>query len=94
MDVAALLTSAGINIAICVVLLLLYSILRKQPCNASVYCKRRLVSEPIKRSGPVCLERFVPSASWIMRAWRATDEEILAVSGVDAVVFMRIVVFR
>ncbi|XP_022768592.1 CSC1-like protein RXW8 isoform X2 [Durio zibethinus] len=28
-----------------------------------------------------------------MRAWQATDEEILAAGGVDAVVFMRIVVF-
>ncbi|XWS25467.1 hypothetical protein CRYUN_Cryun27aG0070700 [Craigia yunnanensis] len=93
MDVSALLTSAGINIAICVVLLSLYSILRKQPSNASVYFTRRLVSEPVKRSDTVCLERFVPSASWIMRAWQATDEEILAVGGVDAVVFMRIVVF-
>lgn len=94
MDIGALLTSAGINIAICVVLLSLYSILRKQPSNVSVYFTRRFVSEPVKRSDPFCLERFVPSASWIMRAWQATDEEILAVGGVDAVVFMRIVVFR
>ncbi|KAK6245870.1 CSC1/OSCA1-like [Theobroma cacao] len=93
MDIGALLTSAGINIAICVVLLSLYSILRKQPSNVSVYFTRRFVSEPVKRSDPFCLERFVPSASWIMRAWQATDEEILAVGGVDAVVFMRIVVF-
>ncbi|XVE55698.1 hypothetical protein DITRI_Ditri03aG0179200 [Diplodiscus trichospermus] len=93
MDITALLTSAGINIAICAVLLSLYSILRKQPSNASVYFTRRLVPEPVKRSDPFCLERFVPSASWITRAWQATDEEILAVGGVDAVVFMRIVVF-
>ncbi|XP_022772944.1 CSC1-like protein RXW8 isoform X2 [Durio zibethinus] len=93
MDVVALLTSAGINIAICVVLLSLYSILRKQPSNVSVYFTRRLVSEPVKRNEPFCFERFVPSASWVMRAWLATDEEILAVGGVDAVVFMRIVVF-
>ncbi|XVF36475.1 hypothetical protein REPUB_Repub19eG0061700 [Reevesia pubescens] len=93
MEVGALLTSAGINIAICVVLLSLYSILRKQPSNGCVYFTRRIVLEPVKRSDPFCLERFVPSASWIMRAWQATDEEILAVGGVDAVVFMRIVVF-
>ncbi|XVE95083.1 hypothetical protein REPUB_Repub02eG0065600 [Reevesia pubescens] len=93
MDVSALLTSAGINIAIYIVLLLLYSILRKQPSNVSVYFTRRFVSEPVKRSNPFCLERFVPSASWIMRACQATDEEILAVGGVDAIVFMKIVVF-
>ncbi|XVF64250.1 hypothetical protein PTKIN_Ptkin09bG0153200 [Pterospermum kingtungense] len=93
MDIAALLTSAGINIAICVVLLSLYSVLRKQPSNVSVYFTRKFVLDPVRPSDPICLERFVPSASWIMRAWRATDEEILAAGGVDAVVFMRIVVF-
>ncbi|MBA0868113.1 hypothetical protein Goshw_009016, partial [Gossypium schwendimanii] len=89
-----LLTSAGINIAICVVLLSLYSILRKQPGNACVYFTRRLVSEPVRGTGVIsCFERFVPSTGWIAKAWQATDEEILAVGGVDAVAFMRIVVF-
>ncbi|KAK5824038.1 CSC1-like protein RXW8 [Gossypium arboreum] len=94
MDVSDLLTSAGINIAICVVLLSLYSILRKQPGNACVYFTRRLVSEPVRGTGDIsCFERFVPSTGWIAKAWQATDEEILAVGGVDAVAFMRIVVF-
>ncbi|KAB2045049.1 hypothetical protein ES319_D01G134800v1 [Gossypium barbadense] len=93
MDIGALLTSAGINIAICVVLLSLYSILRKQPSNVSVYFMRRLISEPIKHSDPFRFERLVPSASWIVRAWQATNEEILAAGGVDALVFLRIVVF-
>ncbi|OMO70955.1 hypothetical protein COLO4_28430 [Corchorus olitorius] len=93
MDISALLTSAGINIAICIVLLSLYSILRKQPSNLCVYFTRKYVAEPVMRSDPFCLERFVPSASWIMRAWQATDEEILSVGGLDAVVFMRTVVF-
>ncbi|KAK5785989.1 hypothetical protein PVK06_040613 [Gossypium arboreum] len=43
MDIGALLTSAGINIAICVVLLSLYSILRKQPSNPSQYINTLLV---------------------------------------------------
>ncbi|MFQ6667017.1 hypothetical protein Gotur_033174 [Gossypium turneri] len=94
MDVSDLLTSAGINIAVCVVLLSLYSILRKQPGNACVYFTRRLVSEPVRGTGAIsCFERFVPSTGWIAKAWQATDEEILAVGGVDAVAFMRIVVF-
>ncbi|XP_039042573.1 CSC1-like protein RXW8 [Hibiscus syriacus] len=94
MEVGDLLTSAGINIGICAVLLTLYSILRKQPANACVYFTRKLVSEPISGIGdPSCLTRFVPSAGWITKAWQATDEEILAVGGVDAVAFMRIVVF-
>ncbi|KAE8679916.1 CSC1-like protein [Hibiscus syriacus] len=92
MDIGALLTSAGINIAVCVVLLSLYSILRKQPSNDSVYFMRRLISEKIKPD-PLGLERLVPSASWIVRAWQATDEDVLVAGGVDALVFLRIVVF-
>ncbi|GMJ02548.1 hypothetical protein like AT1G10090 [Hibiscus trionum] len=92
MDIGALLTSAGINVAICVVLLSLYSILRKQPSNVSVYFMRRLISEQIKPDH-FGIERLVPSASWIVRAWQATNEDILAAGGVDALVFLRIVVF-
>ncbi|XP_039015637.1 CSC1-like protein RXW8 isoform X1 [Hibiscus syriacus] len=92
MYIGALLTSAGINIAICVVLLSLYSILRKQPSNDSVYFMRRLISEKIKPD-PFGLERLVPSASCIVRAWQATDEDILVAGGVDALVLLRIVVF-
>ncbi|KAE8657040.1 CSC1-like protein [Hibiscus syriacus] len=93
MDIGGLLTSAGINISICGVLFSLYSVLRKQPSNASVYFTRRFISEPVQRDDPFGLHRFVPSAGWIMRAWKATDEELLEAGGVDAVVFMRIVVF-
>ncbi|KAE8676448.1 CSC1-like protein RXW8 [Hibiscus syriacus] len=93
MDIGGLVTSAGINISICVVLSSLYSVLRKQPSNASVYFTRRFISEPIQHDDPFGLHRFVPSAGWLMRAWQATDEELLEAGGVDAVVFMRIVVF-
>lgn len=94
MDISALLTSAGINIAVCVVLLSFYSILRKQPSNVSVYFGRRLVSGRAKRNDPYWLERFVPSPRWILKAWGTTEEELLAITGLDAVVFLRMVVFR
>lgn len=93
MDISALLTSAGINIAVCVVLLSFYSILRKQPSNVSVYFGRRLVSGRAKRNDPYWLERFVPSPRWILKAWGTTEEELLAITGLDAVVFLRMVVF-
>ncbi|KAJ7958306.1 CSC1-like protein RXW8 [Quillaja saponaria] len=93
MNVAALLTSAGINIGICVVLFSLYSILRKQPGNVSVYFGRRLAYRRAKCIDPFCLERFVPSPSWILKAWETTEDELLAVGGLDAVVFLRIVAF-
>ncbi|GLT62967.1 hypothetical protein SLA2020_355670 [Shorea laevis] len=93
MNIGGFLTSAGINIAICVVLFSLYSILRKQPSNTNVYFGRRIASGRVRRKDPLCLDRFVPSPSWILKAWETTDEELLEIAGVDAVVFMRIIVF-
>ncbi|XP_017421976.1 CSC1-like protein RXW8 isoform X4 [Vigna angularis] len=92
MDIAALLTSAGINIAVCVVLFSLYSILRKQPSNVNVYFGKRLASR-CSKSRDLCLDRFVPSPTWVMKAWETTQEEMLTTCGLDAVVFSRMVVF-
>lgn len=94
MNISALLTSVGINTAVCLVLLSVYSILRKQPSNVSVYFGRRLASVCPRPSDPFCFVRFVPSPSWIVKAWETTEEEMLAVGGMDAVVFLRAVVFR
>ncbi|KAK9270817.1 hypothetical protein L1049_026403 [Liquidambar formosana] len=93
MNIAALLTSAGINIGLCVLLLSLYSVLRKQPSIVGVYFGRRLAQVRTKRQDPFCFDRLVPSASWIVKAWETTEEEILAIGGLDAVVFVRILVF-
>ncbi|KAM1834447.1 hypothetical protein ACFX13_016911 [Malus domestica] len=92
MNLAALLTSAGINIAVCVILFSLYSVLRKQPCNVNVYFGRT-VSITKRRSDPFCLERFVPSASWLVKAWRTREDDLLDVGGLDSVVFIRMVIF-
>jgi hypothetical protein len=90
MKVAALLTSAGINIGLCVLFLSLYSILRKQPQNVKVYFGRS-ISKEHRRS---LLGRFVPSPSWILRSLQCTEDEILQLAGLDAVVFNRVLVFR
>ncbi|XP_052736796.1 CSC1-like protein RXW8 isoform X3 [Vigna angularis] len=92
MDINALLISAGINIVLCVVLFSFYSVLRKQPSNVNVYFGRRLASQHSRRVD-LCLERFVPSPSWILKAWETSEEEILAIGGLDAVVFVRMLVF-
>lgn len=94
MEFSALLTSVGINIGICVVLFSLYSILRKQPSNVTVYFGRKIAKRKLKHCETFCLDRFVPSPSWIVKAWETTEEEILALDGLDAVVFLRIIVFR
>ncbi|EOA33300.1 hypothetical protein CARUB_v10019848mg [Capsella rubella] len=93
MEISALLTSAGINISICIVLLSLYSILRKQPANYCVYFGRRLVCGGARRYDPFWYERFVPSPSWLVKAWETSEDELLAAAGLDAVVFLRMVVF-
>ncbi|XP_072988247.1 CSC1-like protein RXW8 isoform X4 [Typha latifolia] len=93
MKISALLTSAGINIGLCALLLSLYSILRKQPGNVNVYFGRRLAQEHSRLRDSFILERFVPSPSWIMKALQYKEEEILDIAGLDAVVFLRILVF-
>lgn len=93
MDIPALLTSAGMNIGISVGMFSLYSILRKQPLNVKVYFGQR-IAQGRTRNENICFERFAPSASWILKAWNATEEDIFACGGIDAVVFLRIVIFR
>nr|GMD93890.1 CSC1-like protein RXW8 [Ipomoea batatas] len=93
MILSALLTSAGINTVVCVVCFILYSVLRKQPSLFSVYFGQKLSHAGLKRPDPLCFERFVPSPSWILKAWESTDEEIHAAGGLDALVFDRTIVF-
>ncbi|KAL6599839.1 hypothetical protein ACP70R_045490 [Stipagrostis hirtigluma subsp. patula] len=93
MKISGLLTSAGINIGLCVLFLSLYSVLRKQPQNVRVYFGRRIAEEQDRLRGAFILERFVPSTGWIVKALQYTEEEILAAAGLDAVVFNRILVF-
>ncbi|GMP39719.1 hypothetical protein CsSME_00010439 [Camellia sinensis var. sinensis] len=94
MDISGLLTSAGINTGFCLVAFALYFVLRKQPSNASVYFGQRLAQIRAKRNNHFSFDRFVPSPSWIVMTWEASEGEILASGGLDAVFFLRIVVFR
>lgn len=94
MIVSALLTSVGINTALCVLFFTLYSILRKQPSNYEVYVPRLLAEGISKRRSRFNLERLIPSAGWVAKAWRLSEEELLSLSGLDGVVFMRMITFR
>ncbi|PKU83662.1 hypothetical protein MA16_Dca010055 [Dendrobium catenatum] len=70
-------------------------ILLSSNCNAElVYFGRRLTEEKCRRLNSFILERLVPSPRWIVTAWWYKEEEILDVAGLDAVVFIRIIVFR
>ncbi|CAI9109753.1 OLC1v1009634C1 [Oldenlandia corymbosa var. corymbosa] len=95
MILSALLTSVGINLALSLLYFALYSILRKQPGNVEVYAPRSVAEGKSRQDGgsDFNLERLLPSANWLKRAWQPSEDELLSKSGLDAVVFMRIFIF-
>lgn len=93
MILSALLTSVGINLGLCFLFFTLYSILRRQPCNYNVYAPRLVAEGNSEQSPHFNLERLVPSPGWVRRAWQPSDDELLSILGLDAMVFMRIFVF-
>ncbi|KAK8943621.1 hypothetical protein KSP40_PGU019800 [Platanthera guangdongensis] len=94
MKLAALLTSAGINFGLCVLFISLYSVLRKQPSILHVYFGKKLIQDGRKGNDCFNVDRILPTPSWIVEAWGPTENEILVSSGLDAVVFLRMLVFR
>ncbi|KAK6928161.1 CSC1/OSCA1-like, N-terminal transmembrane domain [Dillenia turbinata] len=93
MILSALLTSVGINFGLCLIFFTLYSILRKQPGNINVYAPRLVAEGKFQQIDHFNLERLLPSTSWVRSAWNLSEEELLSISGLDAVVFMRIFIF-
>ncbi|XP_030954339.1 CSC1-like protein HYP1 [Quercus lobata] len=93
MILSALLTSVGINLALCFLFFTLYSILRKQPGNINVYAPRLVAEEKAQQRGRFNLESLLPTVSWVKKAWQPSEDELLSIVGFDAVVFMRILTF-
>ncbi len=100
MEVSDLATSAGINIGLAILFLVLYSVFRKLPGNRGVYNTREMLRESQCKEGkkeeekqPFALENLVPSAGWVKQAWDLSDDDILQSAGLDALVFLRIFVF-
>ncbi|XP_043724298.1 CSC1-like protein HYP1 isoform X3 [Telopea speciosissima] len=93
MLVSALLTSVGINLGTCILFFTLYSILRKQPGNIYVYAPRLIAEGKSQLSDDFNLERLLPSAGWVQRAWQPSEEDLLSAAGLDGVVLMRIFIF-
>ncbi|GAU20907.1 hypothetical protein TSUD_120990 [Trifolium subterraneum] len=79
----SLLASAAINIGLAFIILSLFSILKKQPSLASIYYAHRLSHHhyiPFDSS----FHRFLPSISWISKAYHVTEDDILQSHGLDA----------
>ncbi|PNY07795.1 ERD (early-responsive to dehydration stress) family protein [Trifolium pratense] len=93
MILSALLTSVAINLGLCLLFFTLYSILRKQPGNITVYVPRLVAEGKVEEGRQFNLERLLPTAGWVKKAWEPTEEEFLSNSGLDAFVFMRMFVF-
>ena len=95
MILSALLTSVGINLGLCFLFFTLYSILRKQPGNVTVYGPRLIQDgRSQEETNAFNLERLLPTAGWVRRALEPTNEDILSNLGLDALVFIRVLVFR
>lgn len=94
MNPESLFASAAINIGLALFLLSLFSILKKQPSNADVYYARRLSkNHRVSFDSYFTLRRYLPSVSWISRAFRVTQDEILDTAGLDALVVIRLFKF-
>ncbi|XP_057416822.1 CSC1-like protein At1g69450 [Lotus japonicus] len=93
MIVSALLTSVGINTALCVLFFACYSILRKQPTNFRVYIPRLLAAQGTSLKTRFNFKRLIPSPDWVAKSWSLSEDQLLSLSGLDALVFMRIITF-
>lgn len=81
MGARSVVASSGINIGLALLILSLFSLLKKRPSNDVVYLPRR---HPLPPSPPSPLHRLSPSFSWIPRALRISEDDILFCSGLDA----------
>lgn len=93
MILSALLTSVGINVALCFLFFILYSILRNRPSNADLYIPRLVAEGNFQEEDEFSVGRLLSSVKWVKRAWQPSEDELLSNSGLDAVVFMRIFIF-
>ncbi|BFG20401.1 hypothetical protein CerSpe_066750 [Prunus speciosa] len=98
MNPESLIASAAINIGLAIFILTLFSILKKQPSNAPIYFPRRLSESQRQSQSPshlrdnnrsaLSVRRFLPSVSWISRAFRVSEDEILQTNGLDALIII------
>lgn len=89
-----LLVSAVINVGFAVLILALFSILKKNPSNAPIYFARRISLNQLDTlEQRFTFRRLIPSLDWIYRAVHVTEEEILQQCGLDALILVRLFKF-
>ncbi|XP_057521443.1 CSC1-like protein At3g54510 isoform X4 [Amaranthus tricolor] len=87
--------SAAINIGLAMAVLCIFSILKKQPSNAFIYYARRLSQQHdiLHNFDRFSFRRLLPSLSWIARALRVPEDDILRNFGLDALIIIRLFKF-
>ncbi|XP_038688848.1 CSC1-like protein At3g54510 [Tripterygium wilfordii] len=95
MDAQSLVASAVVNIGLALIILSLFSVLKKRHSNAPIYYARLLSTreKPVPSHNSLTLSRFCPSISWIRRAYRVDEDKILHIGGLDALVIIRLFKF-
>ncbi|KAF9593948.1 hypothetical protein IFM89_026191 [Coptis chinensis] len=95
MNAHSLFASASINIGLAFFILSLFSIFKKHASNSLIYYARPLSKhqQHIPLHPSFTLSSLLPSFSWIPRAFRVSEEEILQHSGLDALVVIRLFKF-
>lgn len=84
----SLIASASINIGLAIVIICLFSVLRKHHANANIYYSRR-IGLGISVAYEGSYRRFLPSFEWIRDAVKVTEDDILTNCGLDALVVVR-----
>ncbi|KAM7476806.1 hypothetical protein LguiB_024049 [Lonicera macranthoides] len=102
MEAHSLLASAGINIGLALIILSLFSVLKKHKCTSFVYYPRRLslrqhphlsLNHHMPFDKTLTISRFIPTVYWIRRSFRITDAELLENCGLDALILIRLFKF-
>ncbi|KAL3829783.1 hypothetical protein ACJIZ3_018585 [Penstemon smallii] len=94
MEGISILASTALNVILGLINILLYSIFIKQPSNATIYYARRVsVNEVVPFDHSRSFLRYIPSFGWITSALRVSEDEILEISGLDALVLIRLFKF-
>lgn len=84
MDIHAFVTSLVTSFVIFVLLVLLFTWLSRRPANHVVYYPNRL----LKGLGPPENANRRRPWDWIVEAWHTTEDDLIAMSGLDAAVYM------
>jgi calcium permeable stress-gated cation channel len=96
MNPGGLAASAAINLGLAVVVLSLFSVLKRLPGNAPVYLARCMAAGKSMPGGwcrSSSARCAVPSFAWIPAAFRLSEEEVIGLSGLDALIVLRLFKF-